>query len=86
MGSGMPHIQPLTDFITGQIQGPDKEQMAWVNAKTYDMIFTQPVITEFKDFAIVPVKLIIGTTRQNRPRPQLEKRRVLTTSLVDTIS
>ena len=56
----------LTDFITGQIQGPDKEQMAWVNAKTYDMIFTQPVITEFKDLT-VPVKLIIGTRDRTGP-------------------
>jgi len=56
----------LTDFITGQIQGPDKEKMAWVNAKTYDMIFTQPVITEFKDLT-VPVKLIIGTRDRTGP-------------------
>ncbi|GAA58715.1 alpha/beta hydrolase fold protein [Pseudoalteromonas sp. BSi20652] len=56
----------LTNFIVGQIQGPDKEQMAWVNAKTYDMIFTQPVITEFKDLA-VPVKLIIGTRDRTGP-------------------
>ncbi len=56
----------LTDFITGQIQGPDKEQIAWVNAKTYDMIFTQPVITEFKDLT-VPVKLIIGTRDRTGP-------------------
>ncbi|BED89518.1 alpha/beta hydrolase [Pseudoalteromonas sp. MM1] len=56
----------LTDFITGQIQGPDKEQIAWVNAKTYDMIFTQPVITEFKNLA-VPVKLIIGTRDRTGP-------------------
>ncbi|BBW91763.1 alpha/beta hydrolase [Pseudoalteromonas sp. PS1M3] len=56
----------LTNFITGQIQGPDKAHMAWVNAKTYDMIFTQPVITEFKDFA-VPVELIIGTRDRTGP-------------------
>lgn len=56
----------LTDFITGQIQGPDKEQVAWVNAKTYDMIFTQPVITEFKNFTM-PVKLIIGTRDRTGP-------------------
>jgi pimeloyl-ACP methyl ester carboxylesterase len=56
----------LTDFITGQIQGPDKAQIAWVNAKTYDMIFTQPVITEFEDFT-VPVKLIIGTRDRTGP-------------------
>ncbi|MBW4965477.1 MULTISPECIES: alpha/beta hydrolase [unclassified Pseudoalteromonas] len=56
----------LTHFITGQIQGPDKEQIAWVNAKTYDMIFTQPVITEFKDLTM-PVKLIIGTRDRTGP-------------------
>lgn len=56
----------LTYFMIGQIQGPDKDLIAWVNAKTYDMIFTQPVITEFKDFA-VPVKLIIGTRDRTGP-------------------
>lgn len=56
----------LTDFMVGQIQGPDSDKIAWVNAKTYDMIFTQPVITEFKDLA-VPVKLIIGTRDRTGP-------------------
>ncbi|MBQ4833228.1 alpha/beta hydrolase [Pseudoalteromonas sp. MMG010] len=56
----------LTDFITGQIQGPDKEHIAWVNAKTYDMIFTQPVITEFNNLTM-PVKLIIGTRDRTGP-------------------
>ena len=56
----------LTDFMVGQIHGPDSDKMAWVNAKTYDMIFTQPVITEFKDFAM-PVSLIIGTRDRTGP-------------------
>ncbi|MCQ8878629.1 alpha/beta hydrolase [Pseudoalteromonas shioyasakiensis] len=59
-------FESLTHFITGQIQGPDKEQIAWVNAKTYDMIFTQPVITEFSNFKM-PVKLIIGTRDRTGP-------------------
>jgi len=58
--------EALTDFMVGQIQGPDKEHIAWVNAKTYDMIFTQPVITEFKDIS-VPVRLIIGTRDRTGP-------------------
>ncbi len=58
--------QALTDFMVGQVQGPDKEHIAWVNAKTYDMIFTQPVITEFKDIS-VPVRLIIGTRDRTGP-------------------
>lgn len=58
--------EALTHFMIGQIQGPDKERIAWVNAQTYDMIFTQPVITEFKDFS-VPVRLIIGTRDRTGP-------------------
>ena len=56
----------LTHYMIGQINGPDKELIAWVNAKTYDMIFTQPVITEFKDLS-VPVSLIIGTRDRTGP-------------------
>jgi pimeloyl-ACP methyl ester carboxylesterase len=52
--------------MIGQIQGPDKELIAWVNAQTYDMIFSQPVITEFKDLS-VPVSLIIGTRDRTGP-------------------
>jgi pimeloyl-ACP methyl ester carboxylesterase len=58
--------EALTHFMIGQIQGPDKELIAWVNAQTYDMIFTQPVITEFKDLS-VPVRLIIGTRDRTGP-------------------
>lgn len=68
-------FEALTHFITGQIQGPDKEQMAWVNAKTYDMIFTQPVITEFKNFTM-PVKLIIGTRDRTGPGRNWKKQGV----------
>ncbi len=58
--------EALTHFMIGQIQGPDKVLVAWVNAQTYDMIFTQPVITEFKDLS-VPVSLIIGTRDRTGP-------------------
>jgi pimeloyl-ACP methyl ester carboxylesterase len=58
--------QALIQFMVGQIQGPDKELMAWVNAQTYDMIFTQPVIAEFKDIS-VPVRLIVGTRDRTGP-------------------
>ncbi|MBU0603703.1 MAG: alpha/beta hydrolase [Gammaproteobacteria bacterium] len=58
--------EALTRFLVGQIQGPDKAQVAWVNALTYDMIFTQPVVTEFGDLS-VPVSLIIGTRDRTAP-------------------
>jgi len=58
--------EALTNFMVGQIQGPDRERIAWVNAQTYDMIFAQPVITEFNSFSI-PVRLIIGTRDRTGP-------------------
>ncbi len=58
--------EALTYFMIGQLQGPDKEKIAWVNAQTYDMIFSQPVITEFNNLS-VPVSLIIGTRDRTGP-------------------
>ncbi|MDQ9093191.1 alpha/beta hydrolase [Pseudoalteromonas haloplanktis] len=74
-GNWNSQFEALTHFITGQIQGPDKEQVAWVNAKTYDMIFTQPVITEFSNFTM-PVKLIIGTRDRTGPGRNWKKQGV----------
>ncbi len=56
----------LTDFMVGQINGPDKRLIAWVNALTYDMIFTQPVVTEFSQLNTKTV-LIIGTRDRTAP-------------------
>ena len=56
----------LTDHLVGQAQGPDAEAVAWVNAKTYDMIFTQPVVTEFDDLTM-PTALVLGTRDRTGP-------------------
>ncbi|WP_339767398.1 alpha/beta hydrolase [uncultured Paraglaciecola sp.] len=56
----------LTYFLIGQAQGPDKDTIARVNALTYDMIFTQPVIEEFK-YLQVPTRLILGTRDRTAP-------------------
>ena len=56
----------LTHPLIGWIQGPDADHMAKVNARTYDMIFTQPVIEAFKYFKI-PVTLILGTRDRTGP-------------------
>ena len=65
-GNWNKQYEALTHFMIGQLQGPDKELIARVNAQTYDMIFTQPVITEFKNLS-VPVRLIIGTRDRTGP-------------------
>ncbi|WP_207395413.1 alpha/beta fold hydrolase [Bremerella alba] len=56
----------LTQPLVGWVQGPDWKDIAYVNALTYDMIFTQPVVEEFKDFQ-VPVCLILGTRDRTGP-------------------
>ncbi|WP_313375402.1 alpha/beta hydrolase [Chishuiella sp.] len=47
-------------LLTGWTKSPEYPKVALVNAKTSDMIFTQPVIYEF-DKLNVPTLLIIGT-------------------------
>lgn len=62
----------LTHFMIGQVQGPDSDSIAKVNALTYDMIFTQPVIEEFK-YISVPTRLIIGTRDRTAPGRNWQK-------------
>jgi len=50
---------PLLEIQAGWIRGPDYETIARVSARTYDMIFTQPVLYEFSDLQM-PTLLIIG--------------------------
>lgn len=47
------------EIPTGWIQGPDYPLLAWNAALTSDMIFTQPVLYEFKNIKS-PTVLIIG--------------------------
>ncbi|QDU55945.1 alpha/beta fold hydrolase [Aeoliella mucimassa] len=56
----------LTLPLVGWVQGDDWNKLAYVSALTYDMIFTQPVVEEFKDFQ-VPTTLIIGTRDRTGP-------------------
>ncbi|MDZ8118531.1 alpha/beta hydrolase [Pontiella agarivorans] len=58
--------EALTYPLIGWAQGPDREIMARVNALTYDLIFTQPVVTEFADLQ-VPTVLILGTRDRTGP-------------------
>ena len=56
----------LTTPLIGWMQGPDWDDIAYISGRCYDMIFTQPVIEEFKDFE-VPVSLILGTRDRTGP-------------------
>jgi len=60
-----PWVEQLASFN----DSPDYPRMAWNQALTYDMIFTQPVVHEFGQLR-VPVLLIIGqrdTTALGKP-------------------
>ncbi|HCD34693.1 MAG: alpha/beta hydrolase [Phycisphaerae bacterium] len=56
----------LTIPLIGWVNGPDWSTLAMVSARTYDMIFTGPVIEEFDDFKM-PATLIIGTRDRTGP-------------------
>lgn len=50
---------PWVELLAVFIESPDYPRMAWNQALTYDMIFTQPVVYEFGEIT-VPTLLIIG--------------------------
>ena len=52
--------QKWAELGAGWTTAPDYERVAWNSALLYDMIFTQPVLYEFKDIKS-PTLLIIGT-------------------------
>ena len=55
-----PEYDEWVYLLTGWIEHPDYPTVAWNNAQTADMIFTQPVLYEFQNIE-VPTLLIIGT-------------------------
>ena len=59
-GTWKPEYDPLLAIQAGWAKGPDKKVTAWASALTYDMIFTQPVLYEFKDVR-APTLLMLGT-------------------------
>ncbi|MBU2997530.1 alpha/beta hydrolase [Cellulophaga baltica] len=55
-----PEYDQWVNLLAGWTLNSDYERLAWNAALTYDMIFTQPVVYEFKNIS-VPTLLIIGT-------------------------
>lgn len=58
-GKWKPEYDRWLKLQTGWIKGPDWQYLAYISALTYDMIYTQPVVYEFKNLE-VPTLLIIG--------------------------
>ncbi len=55
-----PEYDEWVNLLAGWTLNSDYKTIAWNNALTYDMIFTQPVVYEFKNIT-APTLLIIGT-------------------------
>ena len=51
--------QPWVDILIGMVKSENYATVAWNQALTYDMVFTQPVLYEFP-LIQVPTLLIIG--------------------------
>lgn len=58
-GEWREEYEPWVQILYRWTLSPEYPRLAWVNALTYDMIFTQPVVYEFPEIQ-VPVLLIIG--------------------------
>lgn len=58
-GKWKPEYQPWVDILVGMVKSAPYPKVAWNQALTYDMIFTQPVVYEFP-LIEVPTLLIIG--------------------------
>lgn len=58
-GEWKPEYDRWVEMLATFTRGPDYPRMAWDQALTYDMIYTQPVCYEFTNLK-VPVLLIIG--------------------------
>ncbi|MBK0369049.1 alpha/beta fold hydrolase [Flavobacterium agrisoli] len=59
-GKWKPEYDEWVNLLAGWTLNADFKKYAWNAALTYDMIFTQPVVYEFKNIK-VPTLLIIGT-------------------------
>lgn len=58
--------EALTLPLIGWINSEDRQLLAKVSALAYNMVFTGPVIEEFKNF-LIPVSIIIGTRDRTGP-------------------
>lgn len=58
-GRWKPEYDRWVTMLAGLNQGPGHNVVAWNSALIYDMIFTQPVVHEFKDLQM-PTLLLIG--------------------------
>lgn len=65
-GQWAPRYDRWVDMLAGMYAGPDREIVAWNQAQTSEMVFTQPVVHEFPMLR-VPTLLMIGGKDRTAP-------------------
>lgn len=65
-GDWKPEYERWVNMLAGMYLGPGKEDVAWNQAQTSDMVFTQPVVHEFGRIR-VPATLFIGGLDRTAP-------------------
>ncbi|MBV7485162.1 alpha/beta fold hydrolase [Bordetella sp. BOR01] len=65
-GTWKPEYDRWVAMAAGMVQGEGREQVAWSQALTYDMLYTQPVVHEFGQIR-VPTLLLIGEQDNTAP-------------------
>jgi pimeloyl-ACP methyl ester carboxylesterase len=77
-GNWKPEYDLWVTMLAGMYAGPGKERVAWNQALTSDMVFTQPVIHEFGRITAPTVLIIGGMDRTapgaNRASPEIAGR------------
>src|SRR5262249_19709014 len=77
-GQWRPQYDRWVAMLAGLYAGPGKERVAWNQALTSDMIYTQPVVPELGQIRVKPLLLVGGLDRTapgaNRAPPQVAAR------------
>jgi len=77
-GDWKPEYEPWVDMLTNFLASPDYPRMAWDQALTSDMIFTQPVCHELGNLKM-PVLLIIGLADRTAIGKELVSKKICAT-------
>jgi pimeloyl-ACP methyl ester carboxylesterase len=76
-GAWKPDYDRWVGMLAGMYKGPGREIVAWNQAQTSDMVFTQPVVHEFPNIRVPTTLMIGGRDRTapgaNRATPELQK-------------
>ncbi len=74
-GTWKPEYEEWVQILYRWTLNSEFKKLAWNNALTYDMIYTQPVVYEFKNLSM-PVALVIGQLDKTAPGKNLVSKEI----------